>query len=148
MQVIRFCLVGGGTLIGASDDAIASCECDGIRVAEIKCPFKNKDNTPLEASRIDKAFCLDSNSSLKLNHKHYTQIQIQMFTTASPNADFVVYINKGIAVMKVSRLVKYMLMMWLKNVRHSFSSVYFSNCCHVNLMQTSQSKYICKMLNG
>ncbi|XP_038128927.1 uncharacterized protein LOC119775105 [Cyprinodon tularosa] len=46
--------------VGASPDAIVLCTCCGKGCVEIKCPFKYRDNTILEACRSgDKNFCLE-----------------------------------------------------------------------------------------
>ena len=64
--------------LGASADGIAACNCRGQRIVEMKCPYKHKDGSPLEAAQIDSSFCLDQAGNLKTSHKCYSQMQLQM----------------------------------------------------------------------
>ena len=57
--------------VGASPDGIVTCNCCEKGVLEIKCPFKHKDKTIIEACRNDKDFCLkEENGELILDKKH------------------------------------------------------------------------------
>ena len=64
--------------LGASADGIAACNCRGQRIVEMKCPYKHKDRSPLEAAQIDSSFCLDQAGILKTSHKYYSEMQLQM----------------------------------------------------------------------
>ena len=75
---------------GATPDGIVKCECCGTGTLEIKCPFKHRHVTPLEAALTDKMFCLDINMNLKENHRYYTQVQFQMAVFNTDYTDFVV----------------------------------------------------------
>ena len=50
--------------IGASPDAIVSCECCGKGVVEVKCPFCFKDKLPEEDS---KSFCMSREGKVNFN---------------------------------------------------------------------------------
>lgn len=66
--------------IGASPDAVLSCDCCGKFTVEIKCPFCKKDASLSEVS--DNKFYLqkDSEGNLKLDpcHEYYYQVQTQL----------------------------------------------------------------------
>ena len=72
--------------------------------AEVKCPFKHRDNTPEQACS-DSQFCCSLTSSgeihLKKRHPYYCQVQGQMAIGVRPWCDFIVYTSKGIAVERV-----------------------------------------------
>lgn len=80
--------------LGASADGIATCDCHGSRTVEIKCPYKHKDRSPLEAAQIDSSFCLDPAGNLKTNHKYFSQMQLQMHVNRVLCGDFVIYTLK------------------------------------------------------
>ena len=90
--------------LGASADGIASCDCHGSRTVEIKCPYKHKDRSPLEAALIDSSFCLDQAGNLKTTHKYYSQMQLQMHVNRVLYGDFVIYTLKEI---KVNEMILY-----------------------------------------
>ena len=48
----------------APAEGIASCKCCLPRVVEIKCPFKHRDITPIEAATIDPFFCIDKDETV------------------------------------------------------------------------------------
>ena len=50
---------------GATVNGIVSCKCCGTGTLEIKCPFKHRQVTPMEAALADNAFCLDENINIK-----------------------------------------------------------------------------------
>ncbi|CAG2215690.1 unnamed protein product [Mytilus edulis] len=77
--------------LGASPDGITNCQCCGKGLIEIKCPYKHKDITVMQAASSDKDFCLDKSLHLKTNHRYYTQVQFQMFILQLTFCDFVVY---------------------------------------------------------
>lgn len=90
--------------LGASADGIAACDCHGQRTVEIKCPYKHKDRSPLEAAQIDSSFCLDQAGNLKTSHKYYSQMQLQMHVNRVLCGDFVVYTLKEL---KVNEMIPY-----------------------------------------
>eukprot|EP00795_Rhopilema_esculentum_P005654 gene5654-10886_t len=53
--------------LGASADAIASCECHGKFLVEIICPFKHRKKQCIEECFADKDFCIDSSMKIKKN---------------------------------------------------------------------------------
>ena len=86
------------TFLGASADGIATCDCHGTRTVEIKCGYKHKDRTPLEAAQIDSSFCSDLAGNLKSNHKYFSQMQLQMHVNRVLCGDFVIYTLKKLKV--------------------------------------------------
>ena len=89
--------------IGASPDAIVTCDCCGSSPVEVKCPFCKKDNIIHEIT--DKNFCLqkDVNGVLKLSktHAYWYQVQTQMGVCEMERAYFVVWTEKDMHVEEV-----------------------------------------------
>ena len=85
-----FKICKSNVFFGATADGIVSCECCGPGTLEIKCPFKHRQATLLEAALTDSAFCLDQNMNIKQNHRYYTQVQFQMAVFDTQYTDFVV----------------------------------------------------------
>ncbi|XP_074651564.1 uncharacterized protein LOC141906221 [Tubulanus polymorphus] len=71
--------------LGASPVGVVPCDCCGIQLIEIKCPFCLRDKTAEEAASNDHNFCMeiDSNGALTLkrDHAYYYQIQTQLHAT-------------------------------------------------------------------
>uniref|UniRef100_A0A1X7V4J3 YqaJ viral recombinase domain-containing protein n=1 Tax=Amphimedon queenslandica TaxID=400682 RepID=A0A1X7V4J3_AMPQE len=63
--------------LGASPDAIVSCECHGHGVVEVKCPFRIEDKLPEDNI---KGFFMKKVDvwSLQHDHAYYYQVQLQM----------------------------------------------------------------------
>ncbi|XP_047135771.1 uncharacterized protein LOC124812781 [Hydra vulgaris] len=83
--------------IGASLDALISCECCGEGCVEIKNPANHKDNFILEAIGKDKTFCIqimNTEKKLKQTHPYYFQIQTQLHTCKKKFCDFFVNTSK------------------------------------------------------
>ena len=53
--------------LGASPDGVVSCDCCGLGVLEIKCPFSCTNKSFTEASRDDAQFCLTTMKTALLN---------------------------------------------------------------------------------
>ena len=72
--------------LGASPDAIVTCDCCGKRPLEVKNPFKYR-HMPIAEYAKQKDFCLEAHSdgtiSLKYNHQYYSQVQLQMLSVGS-----------------------------------------------------------------
>lgn len=64
--------------IGASADGLGSCDCHGKFLIEVKCPFKHKEKMSIKDCLADKAFCINDELQLKMNHQYMTQVQLQM----------------------------------------------------------------------
>lgn len=97
--------------LGASPDAVVHdpTEANPFGLAEVKCPYSHRSQTPLQAAE-SRDFCcnteIDCNgeSSLKLKHSHpyFCQVQGQMAITERTWCDFVVYTEKGISVERIT----------------------------------------------
>ena len=66
-----------------------NCDRCGQDILEIKCPFSCKDRTLLEATAESKFFLKDD-LTLKQDHSHYFQIQLQMRVCNTTYCDFIV----------------------------------------------------------
>ena len=67
---------------------------------EVKCPYTQRERTPLEACSSP-GFCCDAQLHLRRNHLYYAQVQGQMAVGQRPWCDFVVYTAKGINVERI-----------------------------------------------
>lgn len=81
--------------LGASPDALVQCDCCGLGVVEIKCPFCVNQASFEVAVDKSKNFCLDQLPEgifkLKHDHSYFYQCQLQMFVTKRNFCDFVVW---------------------------------------------------------
>ena len=72
--------------LGASPDAIVTCDCCGNRPLEVKNPFKYR-HMPITEYAKQKDSCLEAHSdgtiSLKYDHQYYSQVQLQMLSVGS-----------------------------------------------------------------
>ena len=72
--------------LGASPDAIVTCDCCGKRPLGVKNPFKCR-HMPIAEYAKQKDSCLETHSdgtiSLKYNHQYYSQVQLQMLSVES-----------------------------------------------------------------
>lgn len=76
---------------------------------EVKCPFSQRDSTPVQACASSNFCCdlvshADGSQRLRLRkeNRYYAQVQGQMAVGGRPWCDFVVFTNKGISVERVS----------------------------------------------
>lgn len=89
--------------MGASPDAIISCDCCGTSTVEVKCPYCHKDNMLVEAAEGNKKFCLfkeKSTGALKLdvNHEYFYQVQTQLGVCELEMGYFVVWTEKDLFI--------------------------------------------------
>ena len=87
--------------LGASPDGLVSCECCGEGILEIKCPYKFRD-VPITTATIDKSFCLDSDFNIT-NEDYVMQLHHSMYVLNRSYADFVVWTNIDMVVIRVQR---------------------------------------------
>ena len=91
--------------LGASTDGVVSCDCCGLGVLEIKCPFSCKNKSFTEASRDDPQFCLtnseDSSFELKKAHAYHYQVQTQMKRTGGRYCDFDVWSPNEFVLLRI-----------------------------------------------
>ena len=78
--------------LGASPDALVSCDCHGMGVLEIKCPEKYMNG--LFNWQNDKKFPVGKTHEIKRNHPYFYQMQMQMLLTKRSYCDFFVW-SKG-----------------------------------------------------
>ena len=82
--------------IGASPDALVSCDCCGSGCMEIKCPFCSRDKTIKEAVDQGKFCLIEDEGDIKLDkqHSYFYQIQTQLHVTKKDYCDFYVWTSK------------------------------------------------------
>ncbi|XP_035981353.1 uncharacterized protein LOC118556891 [Fundulus heteroclitus] len=92
--------------VGASPDGLVHCICCGRGCIEIKCSYKYRDLTVIEAcNSSDRNFCLELQEGemrLKPQHPYYKQVQTQIFVTETEYCDFVMWTKKDLAVIRVA----------------------------------------------
>ena len=88
--------------LGASPDGVIECDCCGIGVLEIKCPFKFK-SSGLDDVPGNKEYCISSDMKLKQTHEYYTQVQHQMFVLNCQYADFFIWSPINAICIRVQR---------------------------------------------
>ena len=96
--------------LGASPDALISCECCGEGIVEIKCPFSIRDQDPNTLRDTKKDFFLQHTvTGLRLSQKHnyYFQIQGQLAICDRAFCDFVCWTPEGIYTERVARDLKF-----------------------------------------
>ena len=74
--------------IVVSPDALASCDCHGKAVVEVKCPYAHQGKS-IEEYQIDR------------KHKYYSQVQLQMYVLNVPICYFVVWTPSAILIQNI-----------------------------------------------
>ena len=91
--------------LGASPDGLVTNphSPDPNGLLEIKCPYKFRDCTPLEAASQQGFCCQLENSTvvLKKQHDSYFQVQGQMAICSKQWCDFVIYTSVGISIQRI-----------------------------------------------
>ena len=88
--------------LGASPDGRITCDCCGMGILEIKCPYKYRDCIPTDID--DPAFCIQRTPDglmLNSNHQYYYQVQLQLVLCEVSYCDFVVWTPKGIVNIRI-----------------------------------------------
>lgn len=86
--------------LAASPDGIASCECCGKSVVEIKFPASLK-GASLNNASMHLQY-LNSDLQLKQDHAYYAQVQAQMATTKLRRAYFLVFTGASLTIELIS----------------------------------------------
>ncbi len=88
--------------LGAFADGFVSCECCGLRVIEIKCPFSIRHMEPTNASYLEK----NDTAGFRLSKKHnyYYQVQGQMMISERLYCDFVCWTTVGLYIERIYML--------------------------------------------
>ena len=86
--------------LGASPDGLVSCDCCGVNVIEVKCPFCAKDDMVDRVSYLE----MGDDGKLKLSRKHqyFYQVQTQLGVCRLESAFFVVWTEKDLHVEPIS----------------------------------------------
>ena len=86
--------------IGASPDAIISCDCCGFSCCEVKCPLSVADSKP-STENIPWLIKTPSGVALSSKHKYYTQVQGQLGVTHMRKCFFFVYSRHGNVLVQI-----------------------------------------------
>jgi len=88
--------------LGASPYGRITCDCCGMGILEIKCPYKYLECVPTDID--DPAFCIlrtPDGLMLNSNHQYYYQVQLQLILCEVIYCDFVVWTPKGIVNVRI-----------------------------------------------
>ena len=90
---------------GATPYGIICCECCGVGVLEVKCPYRTRNNLLTDEMPLKKNFCLqlseDGDLKLSKTHSYYYQVQTQIYVCNKNFADFVVLTEKDVHIERV-----------------------------------------------
>ena len=118
--------------LGVSPDAVVHdpTNANPFGLAEIKCPYSSRNQTPFEAAELGDFCCqLEHNSTglpclkLKRSHPYFCQVQGQMAITERNWCDFVIYTPKGISIERI----QYDPDFWTKELLPKLTTFY-DNC--------------------
>lgn len=89
--------------LGASPDGIVIEDMNKTLI-EVKCPYKWRNCTVLEACESKDFYCVCKNDEivLKSTHRYYTQIQGQMFVTGIHSCQLLIYTLKDLVVITIN----------------------------------------------
>ena len=87
--------------LSASPDLIIECQCCGVTLAEIKCPYSIRDEKP-SSGNLKQLQETDNGISLKTNHAHYHQIQGQLGVTNNAQSWYFVFTHHGYYIKKIA----------------------------------------------
>lgn len=96
--------------LGASPDGIISCDCCGVGVVEIKCPYSARNDANLSAYIEKKTSPLQTvqiggneSATICYSHEYYYQLQMQMQLTETFFGDLVVWHTEELVIIRVQR---------------------------------------------
>ena len=92
--------------LGPSPDARVTYQsCDLVGIAEFKCPYSKRQQSPIEACSVRDFYCEVVNGQFKLKHHHpcYHQVQLQLYVSSDMHSfcDFCVYTPIGVEVDRI-----------------------------------------------
>ena len=86
-------------MFGVSPDGLVQCTCYGEGLVEIKCPYTLRESSHFGQLAwmclVDDIYCLS------WSHRHYFQVQMQLFVTNKMHCDFVVWSPEGLFVERI-----------------------------------------------
>lgn len=87
--------------LGASPDGVIECDCCGVGLLEIKCPYSARLSHPKDMR--DKTNFFMKANGLSHTHRYYTQVQGQLAICDKNFCDFVVWTPKGFITERIFR---------------------------------------------
>lgn len=104
MQKIGLLINKDFAFIAATPDSVVSCNCCEEGICEVKCPDSLRDCDPNQVDNSSHPFLIVDdlyNVNLSALHKHYFQVQTQMFVAKAVYGDFVVWTEKGLYIERI-----------------------------------------------
>ena len=87
--------------MGASPDSVVSCDCCGIGVVEVKCPYCLRKS--VLSDKADSLVVIGGKLQLSKKHAHYYQVQTQLFVCDRKYADYVVWTECDVHIERIER---------------------------------------------
>ena len=89
--------------LGATPDATLHIDTSQVGILEIKCPYRWREDSVLNACKDPNFYCTLQSGEvfLKRQHHYYHQAQMQLYVTAAKWCDFCIYTTHGIAVQRI-----------------------------------------------
>lgn len=106
LDLAGFCISTEKAEFGASPDGLVTCSCcAGHGCLEIKCPYRMREMSIEDFSKLNGSFLLQSDDGFNLdrNHDYFFQVQLQMFCSETSYCDFVVWSKKSIFIERIYR---------------------------------------------
>ena len=90
--------------LGVSPDGLVSCDCCGVSVIEVKCPFCVKSYMVDTVSYLEKD--IEGKLTLNQNQQYFYQVQTQPGVCRLESAYFVVWTEKDLHVEQIVSMVQ------------------------------------------
>lgn len=137
--------------IGASPDGHVNCECCGMGILEIKCPFNYADVGLNDSFFNEKSRHLDIDGSVKKEHPYYAQVQLQMYVCKVNICYFVTWTPINYCVSKVQYseqfthdMVERINSFWITCVLPKIISLKSDGCVSAHAQSISKNNIYCK----
>ena len=86
-------------MLDASPDGLVQCTCCGEGLLEVKCPYTLRESS--DFGQLAWMCLVDDIYGLSRSHRHYFQVQMQLFVTNKMYCDFVVWSPEGLFVERI-----------------------------------------------
>ena len=74
----------------------------------MKCSFSDRETSNIDEAVTDTDFFIDANENLKKDHKHYAQVQCQLFVYNFKKCDLIVWTSVWLHITEIERDVQSM----------------------------------------
>ena len=99
LEMTGLCVNPSFPHLGASPDGLTSCDCCGLGLLEIKCPYSVRHTTPNQVSYL---LSTEDGYRLSRRHEYYYQVQGQLGILPRSRCDFVCWTPNGIHIEQIT----------------------------------------------